>query len=256
LAYIKGDTVELPAEFRVTATNTLADPGTLTLTIKAPNGTLTIYTYGTGPEIVRDSTGVYRGIVATNDDGQWWYEWAATGSAAGVAQGHFDVAPSITQTPAAATVHYCTMQQLRDELGVDDAVLSDRDATRLIVQAEDLIDDLLGGWGWPSDETTGRKISQGDVDAWQWSKLQRATWLLAADLQLNPAKYASQQFRTVSGPDFSFSGPQAGVLPRHIVAVLDASGLRRLTGRAFPGARARMRADYARFLQATRHNGT
>jgi hypothetical protein len=149
--------------------------------------------------------------------------------------------------------YYCTKDEVRTELAVDSSVLSDAAALKLILQTEDLVDDLLGGW--PPDITTGRKILQANVDAWQWAKLNRATYLLAADVYANPARYTGQAFRSVSGPDFSFSGPLQGQVPRPILAVLDASGLRRLVGRTTP-SRTRNRITADRFLSARRHNGT
>jgi len=152
-----------------------------------------------------------------------------------------------------AEPYYCTEDELRSELGVTEAVLSDDDAAKLIEETEDLVDDLLGGW--PPDTTTGRKIIEADVETWQWAKLNRATYLLAADVYRTPERYRGQAYKSVSGPDFSFSGPLSGQVPRAILAVLDASGLRRLTGLAAP-SRSRNRIIADRFLSARRHNGT
>lgn len=158
-----------------------------------------------------------------------------------------------------AEPYYCTADQLRTELGVSSTVLPDAAATVLIQSAEDLIDRLLGaGMYWP-DETTGRKIRQADVEAWQWAKLTRATVLLAARLYTQPDLLADTGADRVKGPDFEISGQRGGATGRlfgtTVLAVLDDSGLRQLAARAAPGRR-RIRPGFARFLAATRHDGT
>lgn len=151
---------------------------------------------------------------------------------------------------------YTTEAALEAELnGVD---MPTATAVGLIQDAEDLIDRALGGW--PPDETTGRKIAQGDVEAWQWAKLSRATVKLAARLYRNPGLLSSPAYRSVSGPDFSFSGPQGGgaaqIFGVQVLALLDDSCLRRIAGRAVTGGWRHRKPEYDRFLNATRHDGT
>jgi hypothetical protein len=69
---------------------------------------------------------------------------------------------------------YTTEAALETELGVD---LPTATAVGLIQDAEDLIDRALGGW--PPDETTGRKIAQGDVEAWQCARTAAATGIFS-----------------------------------------------------------------------------
>ena len=132
-------------------------------------------------------------------------------------------------------VVYSSADALRAELGVDEATLSDADAEKLILSAEDITDGMLGRWF--TDSTTGRKIVEAEVDAWRWLKLERFTTLLAAYLHLHPGVQGQQRYNTVKGPDFEFSGPLTGGswVPRSIVAVLNQSGLRRLTTTAWAG---------------------
>lgn len=119
-----------------------------------------------------------------------------------------------------------------------------------IENAEDVIDDLLGR---PTSDpaTTGRKVVQTDVEAWQWAKLKRATIKLAAALWANPNLVGGRRWRSESGPDFSFSGPQGSQVGGQVLALLTASGLRHLAGRATRGRR-----SYESFFAATRHDGT
>ena len=107
----------------------------------------------------------------------------------------------------------------------------------MILEAEDFTDGLLGGW--PIDETTGRKIVEADVEAWQWSKLNRAVLLLAAELYASPDVLRRARYRREKGPDFEFEDPLGGGVLSRYLTVLDDSGLRRLSGRARPGRRRR-----------------
>lgn len=153
--------------------------------------------------------------------------------------------------------YYSTTVLLNAELGVTPA-LSDAQALVHIQDAEDLVDGVLDAW--LPDETTGRKIVEADVDAWQWAKLTRATTKVAANLYRNPGVLTTAQYRRVKGPDFEFEdvlgGTLAAILTPNIITILNDSGLRNIAGRAHAGPRPRIRADHDRFLRATRHDGT
>jgi hypothetical protein len=132
------------------------------------------------------------------------------------------------------TVYYTTAAALRTELGVNSTVLPDATAERYIEEAEDAIDALIGGR--IPDATTGRKILQGDFEAWQWTKLARAATLFSASLYNEPDLLSGPQWKSVSGPDFSFSGPLTGRIPSRVTDLLNDSGLRRTTGQAHVAA--------------------
>lgn len=127
-------------------------------------------------------------------------------------------------------VYYSTAALVRTELGYTSQQLTDAAAEKAIEEAEDTVDALLGGW--VPDSATGRKILEGDVDPWQWIKLRRATTILAAKIVLDPDLIGGQQWRSVSGPDFSFSGPLSGRIPGRVSDLLSDSGLRKMVGRA------------------------
>lgn len=148
---------------------------------------------------------------------------------------------------------YTTPADVRAVLGVDNTVLPDDKATALIQDCEDAIDRLLGGW--PLDQTTGRKIVQTSVRPWQWTKLARATAKLAAKAWNDPDLLSAQRFQSEQGRDVTRTGPSGPKVGRDVIALLDDSGLRLLAGRATSGRR-RLRPDFARFLAATRHDGT
>ena len=155
--------------------------------------------------------------------------------------------------------YYCTIAELRTELGLSEGALPDATATARIEDAEDLIDRLLGGWYWGPNEATGRKVTAGDVMSWQFSKLTRATRKMAARLYRDP-NLLDQVYESVRGPDFSMTGPKGGALVRmlgvQVLALLDDSGLRRIAGRSRQGRGRRIKAGYERFLTATRFDGT
>lgn len=157
-------------------------------------------------------------------------------------------------SPAATGATYSTPTAVRTELGVTVSVLSDVAAAKLIADAEDVVDGMLGAW--LPDETTGRKIVRGDVEEWQWRALDRATAKMAALVYGNPGLLSTVQYDRIKGPDFERSGRVGTAVGSSVVALLDQSGLRRLTGRAVAcRGYGYLRPDYRRFLTATRHAG-
>jgi hypothetical protein len=124
-------------------------------------------------------------------------------------------------------VSYVTAGQLRTQLGVTDVVLSDDAASVLIEDACDIVDQALGARSVDSD--TGRKVVESDVEAWQWLKLQRATLKVAARLYSQPVDPTGGRWNRMKGPDFEVEGRVGSLLGTDVEAVLDQSGLRRLT---------------------------
>ena len=130
-----------------------------------------------------------------------------------------------------AEPYYITQAELEAELG--GITLDAAEAVGIIQDAEDLIDSLLGFYTPDSD--TGRKIVEDDVEAWHWVKLGRATLKLAAKIYADPTILDGQQWNSVSGPDFSFSGRLSSQIPNQVIVLLNDTGLRRMTGRAVAG---------------------
>ena len=113
---------------------------------------------------------------------------------------------------------------------------TDAELEALIAQAEDQLDEWLGAWPiQTTGASAGRKIAQTDVDSWQWDKLKRAATRLAARLYVKPALLRGPEYGQTSGPDFSQS-KWRGIAARipDVVAPLNTSGLRNLSGRAAP----------------------
>lgn len=62
------------------------DPTTLEWELVAPDGTVTVYTYGVGSTITRVAKGEYRTLVDTTSQAKWWRgTWRSTGAGQGVA---------------------------------------------------------------------------------------------------------------------------------------------------------------------------
>ena len=145
---------------------------------------------------------------------------------------------------------YATATELRAALDVSLAELPDARAESVIIEAEDFTDSLLGGW--PVYETTGRKIVEDQVEAWQWAKLNRAVLLLAVELYGSPTLLQRPRYRREKGPDFEFEDPLGGGILSRYMAVLNDSGLRRSAGRAVAGRCAPARSRYADFFDRER----
>jgi hypothetical protein len=78
----------------VNAAGTAADPGTLTLRVKAPSGTVATYLYGTAAEVVRDGVGAYHADILLDAAGMWVWRWDTTAPNAGAAEGGLTVKAS------------------------------------------------------------------------------------------------------------------------------------------------------------------
>jgi hypothetical protein len=63
--------------------NELFDATTLTCRVEKPDGTFTVYTYGTDLQLVRISTGVYRITVTVDQAGEWWFRGNFTHTSGG-----------------------------------------------------------------------------------------------------------------------------------------------------------------------------
>lgn len=56
------------------------DPTTIVVTVNGPGTNILNYTYGIGPNIVRDTTGTYHVDFTCTDNGRWWVTWNGTGT--------------------------------------------------------------------------------------------------------------------------------------------------------------------------------
>ena len=86
-----GTALEVTQEFQTPVPGTpqanwpFVDPTTVTLTVAGGDGVAPVtYTYGSGPQIVRVSTGVYSFTTDTTVPGRWQFKWVGTDPCAAV----------------------------------------------------------------------------------------------------------------------------------------------------------------------------
>ena len=77
--YITGNTIRFAAAF--TMASNPVDPTTVQAIVKAPDGTLTTYTYP-DVQLVKDAVGSYHVDVPTSQDGAYRVRFVATGNGA------------------------------------------------------------------------------------------------------------------------------------------------------------------------------
>ncbi len=78
--YPEGQVVTVQGTYKNTSL-VLADPSVVLLTVKTPDETETTYTYLSGAQIAKTSTGIYTSdLDTTSKRGLWIYTWWSTGS--------------------------------------------------------------------------------------------------------------------------------------------------------------------------------
>jgi hypothetical protein len=87
-SYAKGSTVRFACTFQVAGVDT--DPTAVTLRVKDPAGTTTVYTYALG-QLTKDATGIYSMALLLSTAGTWYYRWEGTGAAAGADEDSLNV---------------------------------------------------------------------------------------------------------------------------------------------------------------------
>lgn len=130
--------------------------------------------------------------------------------------------------------YYATIEELREKVKVEEAMLPDDEATQILTEAEDLTDERLGVR--PIDEDTGRKVVPAEEDAWRIAKLRDATLEVAAVIFRDPDVASRQRARYTSG-DVSVSGFYGAAFGERADALLNQSGLRANRARMSGGRR-------------------
>jgi hypothetical protein len=77
-AYDLGETVRSSVNIQVSAAD--VDPAALTVSVRDPQGQVTLYTYGTDAAVIKDSVGDYHIDVTCDLPGVWKVRWRGTGS--------------------------------------------------------------------------------------------------------------------------------------------------------------------------------
>lgn len=86
--YDVGDVVEL--DFYFTDANGPVDPTTVTVLVRAPDGTVTTYTYANN-DIDKVAVGHYRLDLPVDADGRWRVRAVSTGTGQAAVQAQFEV---------------------------------------------------------------------------------------------------------------------------------------------------------------------
>lgn len=73
----------------------LIDPSTLVFKLMKPNGTTVTYTYGTSPQLVRKSQGIYYVNYKVDMAGAWTYRFESTGTGEGAVEDSFEVVQGV-----------------------------------------------------------------------------------------------------------------------------------------------------------------
>jgi hypothetical protein len=98
--YQQGNPIDLEAVFLDGSTPT--DPTTVTFKVRAPDGTIASYVFGTDLNVTNPSVGVYIcELGAPTDAGQYHYEAVGTGALVATMPGEFYVVPSSVDVPPA-----------------------------------------------------------------------------------------------------------------------------------------------------------
>lgn len=91
-SYDVGDYVRISNAFTTLVTGAAIDPTTVSLVVRAPDGTSTTYTYA-GATVTKDSTGSYHADIPATMAGLWRYRWTSTGTGAASEESVFEVIP-------------------------------------------------------------------------------------------------------------------------------------------------------------------
>lgn len=86
-----GNIVQMNVQF-VDSNGTPADPDTVTLRVKNPDNTVSVYTYPATVEKV--GTGDYFYQITTDQAGVVFYRWEGSGAVVATGEGQFEVTPS------------------------------------------------------------------------------------------------------------------------------------------------------------------
>lgn len=130
------------------------DPTTVSLTITAPSGSSTTYTYAAA-QITRTGAGAYSKDIACSEAGTWQYVWTGTGTVSDVAAGTWTVRSTQLQK------NYTTLELLKAALKISD---SDRDDLLIaaVAAASRAIDAHTGRRFYLDAAATARTFSARD----------------------------------------------------------------------------------------------
>lgn len=227
--FVAGDVITLTNTFKVSGSAT--DPTTVTLTVYAPDGSSTAYTYAAA-QITKSATGVYTKNITADAAGIWRYKWEGTGTAADVQDGSFTV------SAAADFTTYTTIEELRDELGNYGTtdVSDDAKAQRAINAASRQIDNWCGQRFWQDSTATARTFMPDRTDVLDLSDTEGIATPTGLIVKLDVADAGSYGTTLTSGTDFLLRPTNAQVVvPARPYTEIGLTGASYLFGRSAYG---------------------
>ncbi len=99
MSVLAGNLVRVRATFK-NENGVKVDPATVQVSVKKPDLTITTYIYGTNPEVIKESVGVYYiDINTTNAVGNWFFVWKSSGTYQAIGQTTFEVVSAYFTPP-------------------------------------------------------------------------------------------------------------------------------------------------------------
>lgn len=92
--YEQGNLIRLTGSFIDVSTGNAIDPSIVKFRVKAPDGAMTEYRYGTNAELVKDSTGNYHVDLPADQAGRYTYRFFSTGTGMAARDKVFVVTPA------------------------------------------------------------------------------------------------------------------------------------------------------------------
>jgi len=79
--YVQGSLIQEKVTFKDFVTQLVIDPTTVICRVEKPDGTKTVYTYLSGADIVKVSTGIYYIWISLDQAGEWFVRFEGVGTA-------------------------------------------------------------------------------------------------------------------------------------------------------------------------------
>lgn len=207
--YLRGALAQVDADIR-NQQGVLADPTSLKLCVRKPDGTVSVYEWKKDEIITRTNTGQFNAKIDLSEAGSWEYRWEATGAVQVPGGGvllvdpsSFDE-PSTAYTPTAADIRRWSKVDFDD---LDFEIVNDTDPLERVVQRSILwlqvttgrLFSLLKIPDTKEPEETDTKFAERVVEAeWMISSMQ-----LAAQMLVEYAVYVAQPGIVETAADFN-----------------------------------------------------
>ena len=158
--YLRGNAVTLVERFTKIDPSTLevvlADPTTITFSVRDPDGVETQYVFGTDSNVTRQETGIYLcALQPPLPPGPYWYGCVGTGAVEAASQGSFTILESGQEPPIFPTV----AQYGPCNIWIDGAYVSEWDETIAVGSSVYLLDPYAEMASQLMYQLTGRQFA-------------------------------------------------------------------------------------------------